>query len=407
MELVTQVMPLQGRQDTAPTSSRPRLRIAIVTQSYYPRYGGVTENVHHTAVELRRRGHDVTIVTARFHGDEAVPREGVERIGRNILIPSNGAFVDFTLGVTLRQRLRRLLERKSFDLVHVHCPVMPTLPVLAIQEARCARVGTFHTSGAIHAIHDVFARYLRKTVVDRLDLRIAVSVTAAESAAHYYPGDYCILPNGVDIERFSPAVAPLEDWHQPGVTTLLFVSRLDRRKGLPVLLAAMPALLASTTSRIRLLVIGDSALRPTYEKSVPAAVRPYIHFLGHVPSDELPRWYRTADLFVAPAIGQESFGIVLLEAMASGCAVIASDLPGFRSVLRPEKDSLVFAPGSVPELAERLLELVDDVDRRRQLAAAGRARAAEFAWPRITERLEGMYYEACGRSAGSASRRSS
>jgi phosphatidylinositol alpha-mannosyltransferase len=228
-----------------------------------------------------------------------------------------------------------------------------------------------------------------------------VSKTAEASAAHYYPGEYEIVPNGVDTERFSPTVEPFEAWREPGVVNLLFVARLDPRKGLDVLIAAMPEVVARTGGKVRLLVIGDSVLRGKFEGSVPAAIRDRVKFLGHVPSRDLPRWYRTGDVFVSPATGLESFGIVLIEAMASGCVTVASDLPGFRSVITPGVDGLMVPPGDAGALAEMLVTVVRDEHRRRHFSAAGRERALTFAWPRITDQIEQVYADVMARRGAS------
>jgi phosphatidylinositol alpha-mannosyltransferase len=140
------------------------VKIGIVSQSYYPRYGGVTENVHHTAVELRRRGHDVRIITSHFRRGEANHADGVDRIGYNVLIPFNGAFVDLALGLRLKSQLRELFRRHEFDLVHTHAPLVPTLPLLAIQAATCPQVGTFHTTGGPSRMLDIARPWLAPVV---------------------------------------------------------------------------------------------------------------------------------------------------------------------------------------------------------------------------------------------------
>jgi len=378
------------------------MRIGIVTQSYYPRYGGVTEHVHNSAVELRRRGHEVTIITGRIGGN-GEPRHvlGVERLGRNVLIPLNRAFVDLTLGLALRRQMRRILEAHAFDVVHIHNPHAPTLPLLALQEARCATVGTFHGTYTRSLLQDAFRRPLAKAV-ERLDARIAVSRSAERSNRAYYAGTYRLVPNGVDVNRFHPERRPFERWADPARANLLFVGRLDPRKGVRHLLAAMSEVVDRTRGRARLLVIGDSYLRPGLEARVPAELREHIHFLGHVPSADLPRWYATADIFVSPATGNESFGIVLLEAMAAGRPVVASDIPGYRSVIRDGENAVAVPPGDVATLASRLVALIEDPGRREELARRGRARALEFAWPRVTEQIEAVYREALDRRAGEA-----
>ena len=371
------------------------MKIGIVSQSYYPRYGGVTEHVHHTAVELRRRGHDVTIITSRFReGEAGIP--GVERIGHNVLVPFNRAFVDLTLGWNLRGELERIFHRHDFDLLHVHCPTAPSLPVLAIESAVCPVVATFHMTSGRSFLIELFRGRLTR-VVEKLRARIAVSKTARQSAELYFPGHYEMIPNGVDIERFHGAVEPFEEWRDPERVNLLFVGRLDQRKGVDLLIAAMPEILERTKNRARLLIVGDSYLRPKFEASVPAVARPHVHFLGHVPSAQLPRWYATGDVFVSPASGQESFGIVLLEAMAATRPVVASDIPGYRSVVVPDVNGVLFTPGDVGALARTVARLVDDPERRLLMAGRGRARALEFAWPRVSERIEAVYRDALTR----------
>ena len=373
------------------------MKIGIVSQSYYPRYGGVTEHVHHTALELRRRGHDVTIITSKFRQGEA-GIAGVERIGHNVLVPFNRAFVDLTVGWSLRRDLERVFQRHDFDVLHVHCPTAPSIPVLAIESALCPVVGTFHTTSGRGLLMDLFRPRLTR-VVEKLRGRIAVSKTARQTAELYFPGHYEMIPNGVDVERFRGAVEPFAEWRDPERVNLLFVGRLDPRKGIDLLIAAMPEILERTRDRARLLIVGDSYLRPKFEAAVPAAARPHVHFLGHVPSSQLPRWYATGDIFISPASGQESFGIVLLEAMASARLVVASDIPGYRSVVVPDVNGVVFPPGDRAALARTVARLVDDPERRLLTAGRGRARALEFAWPRVTERIEAVYREAVARRA--------
>jgi phosphatidylinositol alpha-mannosyltransferase len=372
------------------------VRIGIVSQSYYPRYGGVTEHVHHTALELRRRGHHVTIITSHFRRGEVDSAPGVERIGYNLLIPFNGAFVDLAVGLRLQSQLRALIRRNDFDILHTHAPLVPTLPLLAIKAASCAQVGTFHTTGGPSRLLEGMKWYL-DPVVGKLDARIAVSTTARDFAARYFPGNYHVIPNGVDVEQFNPDVKPFDEWRDPERVNLLFVGRLDPRKGVHLLLAAMPEVIARTQGRARLLIVGDSYLKGRFMASVPAASRPHVHFLGHVPSKDLPRWYATGDVFVSPALGNESFGIVLVEAMAAGRAVVASDIPGYRSVVVPDVNGLMFPPGDVPALVTTLCRLVDDPGLRTSLAVRGRARALEFAWPRVTDRIEAVYRDVLAR----------
>lgn len=374
------------------------MRIGIVTQNYYPRYGGITEHVHAQAQELRRRGHEVTIIASCYRRGEQGLRGGVLRLGRNLVLPYNRAFVDVTIGLTLKGQLRRAFRDLDLGLVHIHSPNAPTLPLFAAQVSDRPTVGTFHCTGGPSRLHGLF-QPLVSLAVDRLDARIAVSSTAKATAERYDPGTYEVIPNGVDIDRFHPLVQPYEEWRNPRFTNILFVGRLDPRKGVPDLISAMPEVVERTGGRARLLVIGDSCLRPLIEAGVPEAVREHVHFLGHVPGTDLPRWYATGDIFCSPATGNESFGIVLVEAMAAGRAVVCSDIPGYRSVVTPRRDAEVFPPGDVPALARALARLVQDPARRERLARAGRRRALDFAWPSVVDRIEAVYRTVAGRRA--------
>jgi len=371
------------------------VRIGIVTQSYYPRYGGVTENVYHTARELRARGHHVTIITSRFRRGESNHGDGVVRIGYNLLVPWNGAFVDVTVGRRLGERLQSVFASYRFDVVHTHCPLVPTLPLLAVERARGIQVGTFHSTSERSLAFEVFRKPLARRIA-RLDGRIAVSATARDFIARYFPGDYRVIPNGVDLARFRPEAPIIPGLRERDRVHILFVGRLDPRKGVHVLLQAMPEVLERTRDRVRLWVVGDSYLKPRLERSVPSAARHAVRFFGHVPSTDLPSYYASADIFASPATGNESFGIVLLEALASGRAVVASDIAGYRSVITPGVDGIMVPPGDPASLARALVALAQDEALRAELSARGRQRAQEFSWPRVTAQIESCYLQLLG-----------
>jgi phosphatidylinositol alpha-mannosyltransferase len=370
------------------------VKIGIVTQSYYPRFGGVTEHVHATATELSRRGHDVRVITSRFktQRDEGLQ---VDRIGRNVLLPYNRAYVDYTIGWNLKGQLKALFRRHDFDLIHTHCPAAPSLPLLAVAAAECPQVGTFHMTGRNRA-QEIFRAPLERRMA-RLDARIAVSATAQECAQHYFGGTYRVIPNGVDIDRFNPANEPFEQWRSADKINIVFVGRLDPRKGVDDLIASVPDVVERTRGRARFLIVGDSYLRRTLEGAVRADMREHVIFVGAVPVADLPRWYSTADICVAPATGNESFGIVLLEAMASGRPVVCSDIPGYRSVVIPDYNGVVHAPGNVGALTDALCRLIDDDEQRAMFSSNGRKRALEFAWPRVTDEIEAFYQSAIAR----------
>jgi phosphatidylinositol alpha-mannosyltransferase len=375
------------------------LRIAIVSQAYHPAVGGVTEHVDGTARALRARGHEVTIVTSRFGSPgepAAASSDGVRvvRLGRNFVIPFNGAENNLAVGWDLGSRLAAIFApggRPAFDVVHVHCPISPFLPLLAIDAARAAGiplVGTFHTASDGDAVIRIFRAPLRRFVA-RLSRVIAVSEAAREYAARHFPAPMTVIPNGVDLERFRPGEPRLARYDD-GVPNILFVGRFDPRKGLPELLLACERL-ARDGRAFRVVLVGDGRLRGVAERMAGGTLRGRVHFEGRVPHDRLPSYYATADVFCSPARGGESFGMVLLEAMALGVPVLATDLPGHRSVVTPGHDGVLVPRRDAAALAAALAGLLDDPGERRRLGANGLRSAARFGWKEIAERLETVY----------------
>lgn len=376
------------------------MRIGIVSQSYYPRFGGVSENVAHSAASLARRGHAVTVITGHpFHvghpaGDADPGLQGLEhvrvrRIGTALLLPFQGAFVDVVLGLSLREELEAIWREERFDLVHVHQPMTWTLPALATMTKPAPMVGTFHAAGGrsrlFRFFHEQCAWHLA-----RLDCRLAVSPAARRFIAAEFGEPPLVLPNGVDTERFHPAAAPPAG-ARDGRFTVLFVGRLDPRKGLGVLLGAWPRVVRELSGEARLNVVGSSALAPFVRAFVPRELRDTVHFAGAVPSRALAGWYAASDLFVSPATRNESFGIVLLEAMASGKPVVCSELPGYRAVCRPRSEGLLVPPGDSQALAAAITAVARDTRLARTLGERGRSRAEEFDWSRVGAALEGVY----------------
>jgi phosphatidylinositol alpha-mannosyltransferase len=366
------------------------VRVAVVTQPYYPQAGGVSEHVFHTTEELRRLGHEVDIITARYPSARA-SGGGVHRIGHNMLVPHLGAFANVAVGRGLRDSIERLFRRRDYDVVHVHEPLSPTLPLLAIEHAhpRALVVGTFHASAARGVAYRAARRWLRP-YSERIDVRIAVSQAARRFASRYFDNPYLVLPNGVDAERFHPR-NPALSGIPSGRPTILFVSRFYPRKGFRVLLRALPRI-ALQRPDARVLVVGGGPLGPWYRllaRRAPLEVR----FLGELGTREIPRAYRTADVFVAPSTGQESFGIVHLEAMASGTPIVASDIEGYRETLDPGREAMLFPNRDADALANSILRVLGDPDLARSMSLAGRAKAHAYAWTDITRRLESVYLE--------------
>jgi len=369
------------------------LRIGIVTHAYYPHYGGVTENVAATRRALARLGHRVTVITAGAGAGEREP--GVIRIGGQVLVPWNGATVNLTHGFALETRLAEIYRRERLDLLHIHCPLAPMLPLAALRAARGRPVvGMFHATARTNLGYALF-RPLLAGAFRHITVPVAVSEPARRFVAQYFPGPYRIVPNGVDLERFSPAVPP--HGARDGVPTILSLGRLDPRKGIEHLIDAMP-LVAAAIGRVRLLVVGDGPRARDLRVRAGERARGLVEFLGSVPAAAVPGLYATADCLCAPAVRNESFGIVLLESMASARPVVASDIDGYRQVVVPGETGLLVPPGDPRALAGALTAVLGDPARRAAMGEAGRRRAQRFAWEHVTAELVGIYREAIARS---------
>ncbi len=365
------------------------MRIGIVTHAYYPHFGGVTENVAATSRVLRALGHRVTVITAGPPNGHCEP--GVIRIGSQTLVPWNGATVNFTYGFALTRLLRQIYRRERLDLIHIHCPLAPMLPLAALRAADGRPVvGMFHASARWNLGYALFKPLLAREF-ERISVPVAVSEPARRFVGQYFPGRYRLVPNGVDLERFSPVAPPL--LRRDGVPTILAMGRLDPRKGIEHLIDALPTV-ARALGRVRLLVAGSGPRAHTLQARAAARAPGLVHFLGPVPAAQVPGLYATADCLCAPAVRNESFGIVLLEAMASGRAIVASDIAGYRQVVRPGETGLLVPPGSPTSLASALVSVLADPARQRAMGEAGRRLARTYAWDQVTARLLQVYGEA-------------
>jgi phosphatidylinositol alpha-mannosyltransferase len=377
-------------------SSRGRLvKIGIVTQSYYPKPGGVTEVTHHTALELRRLGHDVIVITTNYD-HETAGEPGIIRIGRNVLFPANGAWTNVTAGWALGRKLESIFRKEKFDIIQTHCPLVPTLPLLALYADRAGArlVGTFHAAAERNSLYGLFRKPLER-IAGRMDHRIAVSRPAAEFAGSYFPATYEIIPNGIDCNRFNPKVKPVEGLRD-GKLNILFVGRMDRRKGVPYLFNALPRIQRAIPRLVRLILVGEGNLRRKLMHRPVSLGGAEIIATGRLDASMLPRYYASADILCAPATGRESFGIVLLEAMASKIPIAASDIPGFRGVITDNVDGLLFRARSPDAIAEAVLRIATNPGLASRITEAGYRKSLSYDWRSITGSLEDCFHRVLG-----------
>jgi phosphatidylinositol alpha-mannosyltransferase len=328
--------------------------------------------------------------------DERVEvHDGVITVSDTIVpVPYSGSVARVALSPAVWRRVKGVLRKGRYDIVHVHEPTVPVLPLAVLRHAEGAAVGTFHSYRESHRAYE-YLRPVLDHVLDRLDGRIAVSEAARDYIASYFPGEYEIIPNGIEYERFaSPLVEPIARFND-GRPNVLFVGRLEKRKGFQYLLAAFE-LVRQESPDARLIVVGAYG-REERAPYVMEARRMGLHgvnFVGYVPPAELPRYYRTAHVFCAPAIGFESFGMVLAEAMASGVTLVASDIAGYRSVMTHDSEGLLVPPQDEKALARALLTVLRSPERRAQYGARGRTRAYSYRWERVATRIVEHYRRA-------------
>ena len=363
------------------------MKIGIVTPTYHPYPGGVPEHVYHTCVELGRMGHDVRVVTTHFGRGEAPNEEQVIRIGRSVPVPANGSICPVAVDVRMRAKVRRMLRAERFDVLHLHEPLMPTLCLSVLAEAEAPIVGTFHANNDGAFGYRLF-RSLLENYLDRLDARIAVSAAAMRTVAGHFGGDYTVIPNGVDIHRFSTATSASP--HDDGAFNILFVGRLEPRKGAKFLLRAMPRILREVPDA-RLVVVGSGPLSRYYRSHLPDDVADSVAFTGRVSGEVLASQYAAADVFCSPAMGGESFGIVLIEAMAAGAAVVASDIAGYRDVVSDGATGLLVRRGDPDSIAAAIIRLARDDGLRRRLIESARSDVRRYSWDRITGEILDVY----------------
>lgn len=373
------------------------MKIGIVTEYHYPTIGGIQEHVHFFHAELARMGYEAVVITsnapdASFPPGEAVADPGrVIRVGRSRVFPANGSAGRITTGGRLVADFRAALAAERCDLLHVHTPFVPSLPMLALKEASVPVVGTFHTNfapdadGFIKRFLPLMREYLR-----RLDARIAVSETSAALMRRTFGGEYHVIPNGVDVRGF--AAGKPQPVTGDDALNLLFVGRLDPRNGLDELLAA--AALAAERIPLRLLVMGDGDLRGEYERRARRLLGERAVFLGTRVASKVD-WYATADILCAP-MHVASFGLILLEAMAAGKPIVANRIAGFSDVMTDEREGVFVDTRNARAFAAAIASLGANPERRRKLGAAGRRRAAAYAWERVAPGIVEVYREALG-----------
>jgi phosphatidyl-myo-inositol alpha-mannosyltransferase len=367
------------------------VKIGVVVPFSWSFWGAVVEHAEMQAAALQARGHDVRLVMANdppgqftraLHprvGRHGNPPGHVIPVGRSVIVPANGSLPNICLSPRSIFRVRRVLERERFDVLHLHEPMTPAICVAALSVATCPIVATHHASGDLGWMK--MGMKMWGFLMQRVDQRIAVSEQARASADRWVGGPWEVIPNGVLVPDHAD---PAGREH-----TVTFAGRHEPRKGLHVLLRAWPGIRERTGARLQIVGADPLAVRLLLARvRVP---EDGIDVRGFLSQDELTAALQSTKALVAPSLGGESFGMVLTRAFACGTPVIASDIPGYGEVVTPQTASTV-PPGDIAALTDAVVDLLADEPRRVGMGAAARALAVEtYGWPDIARRLEAVY----------------
>lgn len=336
-------------------------------------------------------GHETRILAPTSGGVGESFDGHLYQVGTALPLPSNGSTARITLSPFILSKVREFVEGGRFDVVHAHEPLVPVLPPAALLFSTGINVGTFHAARTANLWY-LYTKAVLDAFHNRLDVLVAVSEAARSFADDHFPGEYQIVPNGISLTRFSPEIEPLPELVD-GRPNILFLGRYNEsRKGFIYLLEAMPAVW-SQFPEARLVVVGHG--NPArYERQLAQAPPGGVVFAGVVDDAMTARYYASSDIFCAPSTGRESFGIVLLEALASGTPVVASNIPGYRGVIDHGTQGILVKPKDEQEIAVAIVRLLADAELSNRLRANGLEHVQQFSWPRVAGRLLHLYEQA-------------
>ena len=364
------------------------MKIGFVSPYAWDVPGGVQAHIRDLARHYRHQGHEVSVL-APASDESAIEENFVVPAGRPVAIPYNGAVARVLFGPVAASRVRQWIDTKAFDILHLHEPAIPSLSLLACSIAEGPMVGTFHVAAPRQRVAFAIAPLL-EPVIEKLRARIAVSEVARETLTIHLDTDAVVIPNGISSDFFSSAL-PRTEWQREH--TIGFIGRFSEpRKGLGILLEALPTV-ARIFPHVRILIAGPGEGIEAMQ-SVNPALRNNLQFLGRIDDREKASFLKSLDLYVAPNTGGESFGIILAEAMAAGAPIVASDIPAFKQLLGDGQYGALFENENPASLAEQIIDLLKNKERREHLRRQGLERAQRFDWSQVSDEIMNVYLHA-------------
>lgn len=363
------------------------LKILIVSDPYYPYPSGISEYTFYLSKYLRKNKNEVKILTTHYKGEEE--ENDVIRFGNVLMIPMNKSYATMAFGTEIPSKVKNLLSNNDFDIVHLNGPFFPSLSFFALHYSKTKNVAAFLNTGfKFYNFGSKIFRTIYKKYLNKIHGYFAISETAKLAMQPYFPGDYDIIPAGVDVEFFK---SEGETFKIEGYPKILFLGRLDERKGVLKIINVFSKLL-TIKKDAKLIIAGKGPLDGHAKQLVKdLGIEKSTIFTGYVKKKDIPKYYRTADIYCSPALGGESFGIVLLESMACGTPVLASNIHGYSQVIENFKDGILFNPLSDKDFFSKLIMLSDDKIMRETLKKNGIKKSIEYSWENISFKIENFY----------------
>ena len=363
------------------------MNIALVSAFDYSVDGGVKNHVQELSLQLTSFGHNVDIIAPCSKPNEQYEKNFIP-LGKPIPIHTGGSIARVSIDFRLKYEVQEYLSKKNVDIIHLHQPFSGLLTAYFISESSSKKIATFHAYGSPW-LYRIGGAKLAKPYFEKLDGLIAVSEPARSFISNYFPGDYTVIPNGVNLKKFKPQVNSIPQYNDHKIN-ILFVGRMEKRKGLRYLLKAY-ASLRWKYQNIRLIIVGSEELDAECNKIINEHSLHDIVITGPVSEEKKLEYFSSADIFCTPATGQESFGIVLLEAMASNIPIIATNIDGYASVVTNQKEALLVSPKDHLSLEHAIIQIIENPELKLALIENASKKVKNFEWNKVAKRILEFY----------------